>query len=151
MKGRLQKKYTRRLKIILEDKLSAKNKITAIGASAIPVVRYSFDIINWRLKKIRKIDRKTRQILTMHRMHHPKADTGGLYVKRKGGGKGLLQTEVTYKAGIINNAEYLTTKYAEDQFVIISKSHESNQPNINSRIKMAAKFAELQQSNTSIT
>jgi hypothetical protein len=36
----------RRLKMILDTKLSAKNKITAIGASTIPVVRYSFDIIN---------------------------------------------------------------------------------------------------------
>jgi len=44
----------------LENKLSAKNKITAIGVSAIPVVRYSFDIINWRLKEIRKTDRKHR-------------------------------------------------------------------------------------------
>jgi hypothetical protein len=144
MKERLQKKYTRRLKMILENKLSAKNKITAIGESAIPAVRYSFNIINWRLKEIRKIDRKTRQILTMHKMHHPKVDTDRLYVKRKGGGKGLLQIEVTYKTEVINNAEHLNTKYAEDHFVNHGKSHESNQPNMNSRIKMAAKFAELQ-------
>jgi hypothetical protein len=81
----------------------------------------------------------------MHKMHHPKADTDGLYVKRKKGGKGLLQIKVTYKAEIINTAEYLNAKYAEDQFVNISKSHE----NMNSRIKMAAKFAELQQSSKS--
>jgi hypothetical protein len=76
-------------------------------------------------------------------------DTDRLYVKRKGGGKCLLQIEVTYKAEKINNAEYLDTKYAQDQFVNADKSHESNQPNMNSRIKMAAKFAELQQLNKS--
>ena len=135
--------------MILENTLSAKNEITAIGALAIPAVRYSFDIINWRLKEIRKTDRKTKHILTMHTMHHPKADTDRLYVKRKGRGKGLLQIEVTYKAEIINNAEYLNTKYAQDQFVNTGKSHKNNQPNMNSRIKMAAKFAELQQSNKS--
>jgi len=135
--------------MILENKLSAKNKITATGASAILVVRYSFDIINWRLKEVRQTDRKIRQILTIHKMHHPKADTDRLHVKRKGGGKGLLQIEVTYKTEIINNAEYLNTKYAEDQFVNIGKSHKSIQPNMNSRIKMAAKFAELQQINKS--
>jgi len=43
----------------------------------------------------------------------------------------LLQNEVTYKAEIINNAEYLNTKYAEDHFVNIVKSHKSNQPNMN--------------------
>jgi len=40
-------------------------------------------------------------------------------VKRKEGGRGLLQIEVTYKAEIVNIAEYLDTKYTEDQFVNI--------------------------------
>ena len=53
-----------------------------------------------------------------------------------------------YKADIINTAEYLNTKYAEDQFVNIVKSHDSSQPNMNSTIKMVAKVAdELNQSN----
>jgi len=56
---------------------------------------------------------------------------------------------VTYKAEIINNPEYLNTKYAQDQFVNTGKSHISNQPNMNPRIKMVAKFAELQRSNKS--
>jgi hypothetical protein len=36
----------------------------------------------------------------------------------------------------------LNTKYKEDQFVNIIKSHESNEPNINSTIKTAADFVE---------
>ena len=60
----------------------------------------------------------------------------------------MLHTEVTYKEQVINIAEYLNTKYSEDQFVNIVKSHESNQPNMNSTIKMAAKVREeLNQSN----
>jgi hypothetical protein len=59
--------------MILKSELNARNKITAIGALAVPVLRYSFDIINWRIKDI-KIDRKTRKILTMYKMHYPKAD-----------------------------------------------------------------------------
>jgi hypothetical protein len=31
------------------------------------------------------IDRKTRKTLTVYKMHHPKADTDRLYVKRKEG------------------------------------------------------------------
>jgi bisphosphoglycerate-dependent phosphoglycerate mutase len=84
----------------------------------------------------------------MYELYHPKADVDRLYVKRKGERKGLLQTEVAYKEQIINIAEYLNTKYAEDQFVNIFKSHEINQPNMNSTIKTAAKDAEeLNQSN----
>ena len=49
---------------------------------------------------------------------------------------------MTYKAQIINNAEYFNTKYTEDQYINIVKSHESSQPNINSTIKAAAKIVE---------
>jgi len=38
------------------------------------VLSYSFGIINWRTEEIKKIDRKTRKMLTKYKMHHPKAD-----------------------------------------------------------------------------
>jgi hypothetical protein len=133
MKERLKKKYTGGLRMTISD-LHAKNKIAAIGALAVPVLSYSFGIINWRLEEIRKVDMKTRKVLTIYKMHHPKTVIDGLYVKRKGGGTGLLQTEATYQAKIINIAEYLNTKYREDQFASTVKSHESNQPNTNSTI-----------------
>ena len=54
----------------------------------------------------------------------------------------MVQIEVAYKAEIINIAEYLNPNYKEDQFVIIVKSHESTQPNMNSIFKTAAKITE---------
>jgi hypothetical protein len=42
-----------------------------------------------------------------------------------------LQIEAAYSAPIINTAEYLKTKYKEDQFVNIVTRHESNQTNTN--------------------
>jgi len=65
------------------------------------------------MEAIRKIDRKTREVLTMYKMHHPKSDIDRIYVKRKGG-RSLLQTGATNKAEIINIAEYLNTKYTEN-------------------------------------
>jgi hypothetical protein len=47
-KERLKMEYTRRLRIILKSKLNAKNKIKGIGALTMLVLRYSFNIINWR-------------------------------------------------------------------------------------------------------
>ena len=128
--------------MILKCELNARNKITAIGALAVPELRYSFGIINWRIEDIKQIDRKTRNMLTMYKMHHPKADVDRLYVKRKAGGRGLLRVEAAYKAEIINIAEYLNTKYKEDQFVNIVKVHESTQPNMNSILKSAANIIE---------
>ena len=75
-------------------------------------------------------------------MHHPKADKDRLYVKRKEGGRGLVQIEAAYKVEIMNIAEYLNTNYKEDQFVNIVESQESTQSNINSISKAAAKIAE---------
>jgi hypothetical protein len=68
--------------------------------------------------------------------------TDRLYVKRKGGGSGLVQVEAAYKAEIINIAEYLNTKYKEDQFVNSVKVRESTQPDMNSILKPAAKILE---------
>ena len=55
-------------------------------------------------------------------MHHRKADIDRLYVKRKEGGRGLVQIEAAYKAEIMNIAEYLNTNYKRDQFVNILKA-----------------------------
>jgi hypothetical protein len=54
MKESLKKEYTRRLRMILKSELNAKNKITAVGVLAIPVLKYSFGIINCRLEEITK-------------------------------------------------------------------------------------------------
>jgi hypothetical protein len=100
--------------MILKSELNARNKVTAIGALAVPVLRYSFGIINWRIEGIKKINRKTRKILTMYKMHHLKVDIDRLYVKRKERGRKLVQVEAAYKAEITNIAKYLNTNYKED-------------------------------------
>jgi len=74
MEERLKNKYTRKLRMILKLEFNAKNIITATGVLAVPVLRYPFDIISWRLEEMRKIDWKTRKILTMYKLHNPKAD-----------------------------------------------------------------------------
>jgi hypothetical protein len=74
MKERLKQEYNRRVRMVLKSELNTRNKITAIGALAVPILRYSFGIINWRLEEIKQIDRKTRKMLTMYKMHHSKAD-----------------------------------------------------------------------------
>ena len=73
MKVNAKKEYYRRIRKILTTQLNAKNKIMAINSLAIPVLTYGFGIIQ-RLKwEIEKIDRKTRKILTINGMHHPRA------------------------------------------------------------------------------
>ena len=47
---------------VLGSELSAKNKIQATGSLAVPVLRYSFGIVNWHQKELQKLDRKTRKL-----------------------------------------------------------------------------------------
>jgi len=82
-KDKTKKEYLRRLRLGLSTELSAKNKIQAIGSLAVPVLRYTFGIINWHQEAIQKLHRKTRKLLTIHGQHHPKADVDRLYVPRK--------------------------------------------------------------------
>ena len=44
------------------------------------LVTYSFNIINWTLQELTKLDTKTRKFVTMYKMHNPKSDVDGLYL-----------------------------------------------------------------------
>ena len=50
--------------------MNAKNKVLAIKTLAIPVVAYSFDIMNWMLAEIKKkkMATKIRKLITCLRM-----------------------------------------------------------------------------------
>jgi hypothetical protein len=54
MKERLKQEYNRRLRMILKSELNDRNKITTTGTLAVPVLRYSFGIINWRTEDTKK-------------------------------------------------------------------------------------------------
>ena len=53
IKERLKIEYSRMLRMILKFELNVTNEITAIGPLNVPVFRYSFGIINWRLEEIK--------------------------------------------------------------------------------------------------
>ena len=88
-KEKLKKECLRRVRLVFCTKLSAKNKIHAIGSLAVPVLRYSFGTFNWHQEELQKLDRKTRKLLTIRGQHHPKADVDRLYVPRKRGRNGV--------------------------------------------------------------
>jgi hypothetical protein len=64
-KEKLKKEYVRRLRSILNTELSAKSKMQATGTLAIPVLRYSFRIMNSH-QQVEKVDRKPKKIPTIH-------------------------------------------------------------------------------------
>ena len=86
MKGRIKKEYIRRVKNTLKSKLHGGNIISAINSRAVSIVRYGAGIMSRSKKKLEKLDRKTRNLMTMNGGHHPKADVDRLYLKRREGG-----------------------------------------------------------------
>ena len=121
MKEKLRKEYYRRVRLILKSELNARNKIEAINTLAVPVLQYSFNVINWRVQEIINLDTKTRKFLTMAKMHHPRSDVSRLYLQRKEGGRGLIQLELAYKTTTIGLYHYLKTT-ADPLLQIVKKS-----------------------------
>ena len=54
MKDEVRKGYHHRVRMILKSELIAANRIKAINTLTIPVVTYSFNIINWKMSEIKK-------------------------------------------------------------------------------------------------
>ena len=74
-----------------------------------PVMQFSFSIINRTQQDLRRIDTKIRKLLTSCKIHHPKADKEPLYLPRSEGGISLIQTEITHKTTTIGLHKYLQT------------------------------------------
>ena len=115
--------------MVLKSQLNSANKLEAINTLAVPVVTYSFSIINWTLQELAKLDTKTRNFLTMYKMHHLKSDVDRLYLLRNEGGGGLIQLELSYKSTTIGLDKYDTllhfVKDHDDRMSLYSISRRS--------------------------
>ena len=100
-------------------------------------MQYSFGIIDWKISELKKIDTKTRKLLNMQMMLHPKADVERLYIPRKDGGRGLIKVETALKTATIGLDHYLKNK--EGQYSKQLLEHELPKA-INSITKNATKF-----------
>ena len=90
MKEVIFKEYFRRIRKIFKSKLNGGNAVNAMNSRAVSIIRYSAGIVEWTKDELRKLDRKTRKLLTINRAFHPQADVDRLYLKRATGGRGLL-------------------------------------------------------------
>ena len=103
----VRREYFRRVRLVLRSELNAGNTIKAINSWAIPVIRYTGGIVEWTIAELQETDRKTRKHLTNHRAFNINGVVDRLYVKRKQGGKGLLQVEQVVREEECAVAEYI--------------------------------------------
>ena len=124
MKEQIRKEYYRRVRLVTKSELNGSNKIEAINTLAVPVFTYSVNIVNWQMSEKRKLDTKTRKLLTMERMNHPKADVERMYLPREGGGRGLSQLELVFKTTTVGLHAYL--EQTEDPLLKLVYRHEDS-------------------------
>ena len=123
MKEKVRKEYYRRVRLVLKSELNAANRFEAINTLAVPVNTYSFNIRNWKMSEIKRLDTKTRKLLTIYRMHHPKADVNRMYLPRRIGGRGLTKLETAYKSTTIGLETYL--RNTDDALLQLVLQHET--------------------------
>lgn len=107
VKEKVKKEYFRRSRLVLKSQLNAGNTINAINSWAAPVIRYTAGVVDWTVAELREADRRTRKLLAIHRAFNLNGDVDRLYVKRKLGGKGLLQIEQMVREEECAMAEYI--------------------------------------------
>ncbi|KAL9965991.1 hypothetical protein ACROYT_G023995 [Oculina patagonica] len=124
IKEKARKEYYRRVRMVLKTELNAANRFEAINtlALAIPVVTYSFNIIDWKMSEIKRLDTKTRKLLTLSKIHHRNADVDRLYLPRNAGGSRLIQLEASYKTTTIGLDTYL--KNTDDALIELVQEHD---------------------------
>ena len=110
MKVKIRKEHERRIKLVLKSELNERNKIAAINTLAVPVILYSYGVIDWKLDEIQDLDRMTRKQLCMNQMLAKKTDVDRIYLPCQEGKRSLMNLEKEYKATVIGLQTYRTNK-----------------------------------------
>ena len=90
MKDKIWKAAKVKLRKILETELNSKNVIQAVNECVLPIISYSFGIINWNEGDLKAIDINIRKLLNLYKMFELKSDVDRLYTPRGAGGRGML-------------------------------------------------------------
>ena len=114
----MRKECYRRVRAILKTELNSANRTETINTLLMLDAQYSFNVINW---KFRRIDTKIRKQLTFY---HLKGGKDRLYLRRSDRARSLIQTELTYKTTIIGLNKYLQT--TKDWMMELISKHENS-------------------------
>ena len=109
-KESITKAFTSRLNVITKTKLNGKNIIKAINTYAIPILTYSFGIVDWSQTDLKNLQTKINTILTRNRQQHPKSAIERAILPRREGGKGLIDINAQHNLQINKMRTYFTNK-----------------------------------------
>ncbi|XP_052748311.1 uncharacterized protein LOC128200110 [Galleria mellonella] len=110
IKLKLQQQFRHRLNAVLKTQLNSRNMIKAINTYAIPILTYSFGIINWTKSDLKSLQRTININMTKHRKHHPRSCIQRLTLPRKEGGRGLIDIVNLHNTQISSLRQYFFSK-----------------------------------------
>ena len=97
MKRKIKKVHLKRTRKLLRTKLSSRNLIKGINTWAVLLVRYSGSFLKWTREELKQMDQRTRKLMTLHKVLHPRDHADRLYVWKKGKGRGLASVDASIK------------------------------------------------------
>lgn len=106
IKDEITKNFSTRLKKLMKTHLNSRNLTKAINTFAIPILTYSFGIINWSNTDIEALERKIRTTMTNHKKHHPKSALERPFIPRYLGGRGIIPIKDLHEKQKYNLSNY---------------------------------------------
>ena len=80
MKDKIQKESLKRIRKLLETKLSSRNLFKRINTWAAPLVKYSELFLKWTRDELKQMDQRIRKLMTMRKSLHLRDNVDRLYV-----------------------------------------------------------------------
>ena len=75
--------------------------VVAINECVLPIISYSFGVINWLEGELKQMDIDIRKMLHLYKIIQIKSDVDRLYGQRHSGGRGLISVWDSFKASIV--------------------------------------------------
>lgn len=125
-----------KLRKLLGTELNSRNLLLAINECVLPVISYSFGVINWLEGELKGLDIGVRKLLHMHRVITIKSDVDRLYVPRSSGGRGLISVWDSFKSSMSRISHVM----AESDNELLSLCCGFDKGNQFSVMKRAAKY-----------
>ena len=97
MQGKVKVVYFRRVCKDLETKFTGGNIIKERNIWVVSLLRYSAAFINWNCIELTHLDRRNRELITMHKTLHWKGNVDHLYLPKRQGVRGLQGVKKTVK------------------------------------------------------
>ena len=124
VRARLYKTYAKRLRQIWSSSLNSKNKVHATNTWAVSLFRYFFTQVKWSDKALDDLDVLTRRIMRRNRGHHYAAAKERLYLRRIGGGRGLVSIHQAFEREVVAAQIYLVNTAEQDELLQLVVNHQ---------------------------